>query len=146
MRFSGKQTRKNEIKIMLKIIRCLLYGLAILAGVAGLYDGGTPLVKYMVHQWSEPEYQGYYDTRDLDFPKLTFLLSLVLLIGVRICLALEKGICPVNPSDSVASEKKPVAPAPAGKISSPAVTAETPAPPVETADTKLTRLLNQKKD
>ena len=131
---------------MLKMIRCLLYGLAILAGVSGLFDGGMPLVKYMLQQWREHEYRGYYDTSYLNAPKIIFLLSLILLVGVRICLALDKGTRPVNPSDTVSSEKKPVAPAPAGKISSPSATAEPSAPPVESADAKLTRLLNQKKD
>src|ERR1017187_8587341 len=128
---------------MLKMIRCLLYGLAILAGMAGLFDSGTPLVKYLLQQWREHEYRGYYDTSYLNSPKIIFLLSLILLLGVRICLALDKGTRPIKPSDTVSSGKKPVAPAQAGKISPPSATAETPAPPVESADAKLTRLLNQ---
>ena len=131
---------------MLKIIRCLLYGLAILAGVAGLYDGGTPLVKNMLQQWREEEYRGYYDTGYLNSPRAIFLLSLILLVGVRICLALDKGIRLINASDTVPPGKKPVAPAPDGNISPPAVTAEIPAQPLESADAKLTRLLNQKKN
>src|ERR1017187_498115 len=131
---------------MLKMIRCLLYGLAILSGVAGLFVGGTPLVKYMLQQWREHEYRGYYDTNYLNAPKIIFLLSLVLLIGVCIALALEKIIRPANPPVTVPPGKKPVAPAPASEISPPTGAAETPAQPVESADAKLTRLLNQKKD
>src|ERR1039457_263564 len=131
---------------MFKITRYVLYNLAILTGAAGLFDGGTPLGKYMLQQWGEHANSGYYDTNSLNSPKIIFLLSLILLVGVRICLALDKGTRPVNPFDTVSSGKKPVASAPAGKISSPSATAETSAPPVETADAKLTRLLNQKED
>src|ERR1035441_2369615 len=88
---------------MLKMIRYLLYGLAILAGVAGLFDGGTPLVKYMLQQWRDQEYRSYYDTSYLNSPKIIFLLSLILLIGVRVCFALDKGVRPVKPLDTVSS-------------------------------------------
>ena len=131
---------------MLKITRCVLYSLAILAGVAGLFDGGTPLVKYMLQQWRDQEYRSYYDTSYLNSPKIIFLLSLILLIGVRVCFALDKGVRPVKPLDTVSSGKKLAVPASASEISPPSGTAETPAQPAESADEKLTRLLNQKKE
>jgi len=131
---------------MLKIIRCLLYGLAILTGVAGLFVGGTPLVTFVRERLRDYEYRGYYDTSYLHAPEIIFLLSLILLVGVRICLALAKGTRPANPSETVPPGKKPAVPAPASEFSPPSGAAETPAPPAETADAKLTRLLNQKKD
>ena len=131
---------------MLKIIRCILYGFAITTGVAGLLFGGDPLAKYLWEMLHDSEYRNYYDTHNLNEPGMIFLLSLILLIGVRICFALDKGIRPANPSEAVPSGKKPVAPAPPNKISPPPVPPETPAQPVESADKKLTRLLHQKKD
>lgn len=131
---------------MLKIIRHALYSLAILTGVAGLFVGGDPLAKYLWEMLHDYEYRYYYDTHYLNEPEIIFLLSLILLIGVRICFALDKGTRPQNPPDEVPSVKKPVAPAPANEISPPPITAETPAQPAESADEKLMRLLNQKRD
>jgi hypothetical protein len=131
---------------MLKTIRCVLYGLAILTGVAGLFDSGTPLVKYMLQQWREHEYRGYYDTGYLNSPKIIFLLSLILLVCVRLSLALDKGIRPASPQNSIPSGK-PTAdtPALADEISQPPKAAiSTMKTEQETADEKLTRLLNQK--
>jgi hypothetical protein len=131
---------------MLKIIRCILYGLAITTGIAGLIIGGNPPAKYLWEMLRDSEYRNYYDTHNLNEPEMIFLLSLILLIGVRICLALDKGNRPANPAEAVPSGKKPVAPAPANEISPPTVPPETPAQPVESADKKLTRLLHQKRD
>jgi hypothetical protein len=131
---------------MFKIIRCVLYSLAVLTGVAGLFVGGDPLVKYLWEMLHDSEYRSYYDTHYLNEPEIIFLLSLILLIGVRIAIALDKGIRPASPLEKDSSGKKLVAPAPASEIASPFGTAETPAQPVETADEKLTRLLNENKN
>jgi hypothetical protein len=131
---------------MFKIIRCILYGLAITTGVAGLIIGGDPPAKYLWDMLRDYKYRDYYDTHYLNEPEMIFLLSLILLIGVRICFVLDKGIRPANPSEAVPSGKKPVAPAPSNEISPPPMPPETPAQPVESADKKLTRLLHPKKD
>ncbi len=129
---------------MLKIIRTVLYGLASATGLAGVLVGGDPLVKYLWEMLHDSEYRYYYDTHYLYEPEIILLLSLILLIGVRICFALDKGMRPANPADAGPPGKAPVTPASANEISPAA--AETPAPPVESADEKLTRLLNPKKD
>lgn len=131
---------------MLKIIRYILYGLAITTGVAGLIIGGDPLTKYLWDVLRDYKYRDYSDTHFLNEPEMIVLLSLILLIGVRICLALDKGIRPASPSETVPSGKKLVAPAPSNKSSPPPVPPETPAQPVESADKKLTRLLHPKID
>jgi len=123
---------------MLKIIRCLLYGLAITTGVAGLFAGGVPLAKFALQYLRDHEYGYYYDTNSLYLPEIVFLLSLSLLIFVHISFMIGKGIQPASPP-------KPDSPAPAGKIFQPADTAGTTTDQ-ETADEKLARLLNQKKD
>jgi MFS family permease len=131
---------------MLKIIRGLLYGLATLAGVAGLFVGGVPLVEYLVEMLRDSEYRYYYDTHYLFEPQIIFLLSAILLVGIRIALALDKGIRPAPPREAAGSGKPPAASAPASESSPAAPVAEMPAPPVDTADAKLSRLLNQKKN
>ena len=129
---------------MLKIIRWLLYGAAITVGAGGLFIGGVPLVKYLLEMLHDPDYRYYYDTSYLNEPEMIFLLSLILLIGVRIAMALDRRIQPASLPDTSSSGKKPVASAPANEVAPPSAAAETPAPAVETADEKLTRLLNRK--
>jgi hypothetical protein len=125
---------------MLKIICRLLYGLAITTGVAGLFAGGVPLAKFALQYLRDHEYGYYYDTNSLYLPEIVFLLSLSLLIFVHIGLMVGKRIQPASPP-------KPDSPAPTDEISQPAGTAGTPAQTgQETADEKLARLLNQKKD
>lgn len=126
---------------MLKIIRNVLYGLAIVTGVEGLFAGGVPVAKYLLEMLHDSDYSHYYDTSYIYEPGMIFLLSLILLIGVRICFALDGRIRPVNPSEEVPSGKKPAAPAPAKDVSPPSGAAETPAQPEKSADEKLTRLL-----
>ncbi len=130
---------------MLKVIRWLLYGLAILSGGAGLYGGGVPLAKYAFQRLRDPGY-GYYFAPDFLFPpEAIFLLSLLLLMSVRIGFAIEKGIRPADVHTPVASRNQPNDSASANEIARPSKTVETSAPDAETADEKLTRLLNQKK-
>jgi len=131
---------------MLKVIRNILYGLAITTGVAGLFAGGVPLAEYLLEMSRDSEYSHYYDPRSLNEPEIIFLLSVILLIGVRICFALDGRIRPANPPDAGPSEEKPVAPAPANEIPPQSGAAETTARPAESADEKLTRLLDGKKD
>lgn len=91
--------------ILLKIIRRALYGLAIPTGVAGLFIGGVPVVKYVVELMRDYENRYFYDTQYLNEPVIVFLLSLILLTGVRICFALDKGSQIADPPDSVPSGK-----------------------------------------
>jgi hypothetical protein len=131
---------------MHKTIRCLLYGLAMFTGVAGLFTGGDPLVKYLLEMWHDAQNNDYYDIHYLNEPEIIVLLSLILLVGVRIAMMLDKGIGPASPPNIASSRTKPVAPALANEISAPSAIAETSTQPVETADQKLTRLLKQEKD
>jgi|SRR5665213_1364374 len=133
---------------MLKIIRCLLYSLAIFTGVAGLVAGGVPLAKYALQYLRDREYDYYFDANYLYPPGIIFLLSLLLLIFVHIGLMMGKGISPASsPKPDPSVKPAEAAPAPAGEISPPTKTAGTTAQAeLETADKKLTRLLNQNKD
>lgn len=127
---------------MLKIIRWILYSLAILTGVLGLIVGSIPLVKYVSEMLHGDEYSDFSDMRYLAEPEIILLLSLILLTGVRICLALDRKIPPAGPADAI---KKVEAFATAkANILAPA-SSEPIAPPAESPDEKLTRLLNQKK-
>ena len=128
---------------MLKTIRGFLYGLAILAGVTGLIDGGIPLVKYAMELWRDPEYSSYYNTNELNAPKIILLLSLIFLACVRISLSLDRKISPAIPADPI---KKGDVCATAKEIIPNLASPETIAPPAETPDERLTRLLSQKKD
>lgn len=131
---------------MPKIILNILYGVATFTGVAGLFAGGVPLTKYALEILRDSEYLHYYDRTNLNESEMIFLLSLILLIGVRICSALENKTRPANPSDAASSGEKPVVPAPSKEISPLSGAAKTPSQPMESADDKLTRLLNEKKD
>jgi hypothetical protein len=131
---------------MFKFIRRLLYGLAILSGVAGLLAGGLPLAQFARERLqAEDSARDYYDTTYLHAPEIIFLLSLILLVGVCIGLALEKGISPAEPPRTGATEK----PAELQRTEGADISAskETPAPPPkETADDKLSRLVNREKE
>lgn len=90
---------------MLKIIRCVLYGLAISTGVAGLFVGGVPIAKYALERFRDSEYGYYYETNFLFSPEVIFLLSLILLIFVHIGLVVGKGIHVAGPTKSDSSAK-----------------------------------------
>jgi len=124
---------------MLKTIRRILYGLAILTGVAGLCIGGDPLLKYVLEMWHDAQNNDYYDIHYLNEPEIIVLLSLILLVGVRIAMALDKGICPASSPKTASSGTEPVATALAA-------VSKTTTQPVETVDQKLTRLLKQERD
>ena len=125
---------------MMKTIRRLLFGLAISTGVAGLVVGGVPLGKFAYEWLKDHEYGYYYDPNFLFSPEVIFILSVILLVFVYISHLVGKGIyiAGETPSDP---PKPPAeaAPATADKAVPPA------AAPVETADEKLARLLDQKK-
>jgi hypothetical protein len=132
---------------MLKAIRCLLYGLAVSAGVAGLFAGGVPLVKYAVFKWFHGRDSDYYDDPNYLFsPEVVFLLSWILLIFVRISLVLEKGFHPSSlPQPDASGKAAENPPAPASTMSRPARAAAANVPTDQAAaDEKLARLLNQK--
>jgi hypothetical protein len=126
---------------MLKTIRWLLYGLAISTGVAGLLVGGVPLGKFAFEWLHDHEYGYYYDPNFLFSPEVIFILSVILLMFVYISHLVGKGI---HINGETKSDPPPppaeAAPATADKAAPPA------AAPVQTADDKLARLLNQKKD
>lgn len=140
--FGRGPTKQN--KNMLKIIRHLLYGVAVLSGVAGLLVGGLPLAQFARERLhADDSARDYYDTTYLHAPEIIFLLSLILLVCVCIALALEKGIGPVNPTKPVAPEK----PAEPSQVRMEQISATTPGVvPSESADDKLTRLLNREKN
>jgi hypothetical protein len=125
---------------MLKTIRRILYGLAMLAGVAGLCIGGDPLLKYVLEMWHDAQNNDFYDIHYLNEPEIIVLLSLILLVGVRIAMALDKRIHSASPPNIASSKTEPVAPAPSAAV------LETTTQAIETADQKLTRLLKQEKD
>ncbi len=131
---------------MLKIIRIVLYSLAISTGVAGLFVGGTPLVKYAWQWLHDHEYGYYYDPNYLFSPEVIFILSVILLVFVHISFLVGKNIHATG-SEKSDSPAKPVenSNSTAEKDLSPTQVAATTAP-TETADEKLARLLRQKKD
>ena len=135
---------------MLKAIRCLLYGLAISSGVAGLFAGGIPLAKYAAFKWFHgPDSDLYDDPNYLFSPEVIFLLSLIVLIVAHASLVL--GIPPASlPKPGSSGKSTEDSPASASEISRPAKTTGTTVQTVqtvqETADEKLAQLLNQKKD
>jgi hypothetical protein len=129
---------------MLKIIHQILYGLAIFIGLLGLVIGGDPLVKYALEMWRDAQGGYYYDTHYLNEPEIIVLLSLILLVGVRIAMALDQGTQPSNSPAVEASRQKLIAAVNDDAINAPLESREASAQPVETADEKLTRLLNKK--
>jgi len=131
---------------MFKFIRRLLYGLAVLSGVAGLLIGGLPLAQFARERLhTDDSARDYYDTTYLHAPEIIFLLSLILLVCVCIALALEKGISPAEPTRSEATEKPPEPQRKEAAVTS--ISGENAPPPSkETADEKLSRLLNREKE
>ena len=130
---------------MLKIVRRLLYGLAISTGVAGLLAGGVPLGKFAWQWLHDHEYGYYYDPNFLFSPEVVFILSLILLVFVHISFLVGKGIH-IAGSERPGPPKLPAeaADATTDKISQ--STGVATAAPVETADEKLARLLRQKNE
>ena len=126
---------------MLKMIRCLLYGLATLAGVSGLVISGVPLVKYGLERLHDYESTSYYDTTYLHAPEIIFLLSLMLLVFVNIGLVIERRLGSVSVSNPVMPGK--TTPDPSAPVSETVSgSSAVPANP----DSKLAHLLNPKKD
>ena len=90
----------KRMKTVLNLIRWLLYGVAITTGVLGLIIGGDPIVRYVLDELRNYEYRDYYEaTNYLQEPEIIFLLSLILLIGVRIAMALDRGVRHFNPAE-----------------------------------------------
>jgi hypothetical protein len=134
------------MKTVLNLIRWLLYGVAIATGVLGLIAGGDPIVRYLMDELRNYEYRDYYEaTNYLQEPEIIFLLSLILLIGVRIAMALERVARHSNPVEMPQPEKKPVAATATGETSQPSAAAEAFATPAETVDEKLAHLLHRDK-
>jgi hypothetical protein len=129
---------------MLKASVFLLYCLAVLTGVAGLFAGGYPLATYVLARWrsSAVDYELNFDfiSKALD----VFILSIILLIFVNIshviCCRFRR-----NSKKPVSSgRRKPDSSLPANSISQPAETSKEQ-PAEETPDEKLARLIIVKK-
>jgi hypothetical protein len=134
------------MKIFLNLLRRVLYGAAIAAGVAGLIAGGDPIARYVLDELRDYQYHDYYETSNyLQEPEIIFLLSMILLVGVSIAIRLDKGIQPASVLPAASSTKEPGRPAGTETVP-PSGTAEVPTTPGETADEKLARLLNRNKN
>lgn len=126
---------------MIRTIIFLLYCLAILTGVTGLLAGGIPLVTYALARWHSPAFDF---TSNFGFIATAFsmvILSIMLLIVVHISHVVGGGF-PINRNKPVSRDKLPPD-SPPPTAPPPAVTPKAPADE-ESADAKLSRLLNQK--
>ena len=133
---------------MTRFIRTLLYWLARLAGLIGLFAGGKSLVKYVLARLKDPYFDSF-SYNDLVFSGgVIFLLSILVLIFTDIGLLLHR----VARSPAPTSPGLPIPPggtqnkmtalasqAGAGPETEPVVPAESP-------DAKLARLLKQKEE
>jgi hypothetical protein len=122
---------------IVKIIRGLLYSLAISTGMAGLLAGGVPLAKFALQYLHDHEYGYYYDANSLYLPEIVFLLSVILLVFIHISFQIGKKIYPADPPKPESSAKPTEnSTAPANDIFQPA----------KSAEEKLARLLKQQRD
>lgn len=123
----------------------MLYWLAILTGVAGLFAGGAPLVKYAMQRWRDPAFDFYYNFGYIATAANTFILSTILLIFVHISYVIQRGFRATSKKPG-ASGKQPREPSlPANSISQAAGTSKEQQAG-ETPDEKLARLINVKKE
>jgi len=133
---------------MAKLYRFLLFWLARLAGVIGLFAGGKSLAKYAVARFKDPYFDSF-SYNDLVFSGgVIFLLSLLVLIFAEVGASLGR--------TGRSGQAGPVgAPVPAGgkpiRPSSPAADTSTspepePVAEVESPDAKLARLVKHKEE
>ncbi len=129
---------------MFRLFRLLLYCLAVFIGVAGLLEGGVPLLKYTYERLAGNDIDAYavLSTYDRFSSEVILILSLMLLIVVHIGHVLAGGLRFTKTEKPVSlraqsagltsrSLKPPEAPAQTDKA---------------TADEKLARLLKQKQE
>lgn len=129
---------------MLRVIRFLLYWLAVLAGVTGVLVEGISLLKNWMERFN-PDYSPLLSSYDFFSAEVIFLLSLILLIVVHIGHVVGGGL-------HISRSRKPVLPGkqPGDSSLSAGLTSQSLEPPgaqaqtdKETADEKLAQLLKQ---
>jgi hypothetical protein len=122
---------------MTRLFRHLLYWLARLAGLTGLFAGGKSLAKYAVASFKDPYFDSF-SYNDLVFSGgVIFLLSLLVLIFAEVAGHLERAACsaPAKPADKPGTpDVKPAPPTPADVRPVPEKSPESP-------DAKLARLV-----
>ena len=131
---------------MKRVLRSLLYWIAVLAGITGLVAGGKSLGKYALARMNDPYFDSF-SYNDLVFSGgVIFLLSLILLIFADVGSTLSRTFNPPKPKKADATSKKSSG---SSKTTGPG-TLPTQAPEPEdqsdqeSADEKLARLLKQK--
>ena len=131
---------------MLKIIRRLLYGLAILASATGLLLGGIPMVKSVVGVMRDDEYGYDFDITYLYAPAIIILLSMILLAFVQANFMIGKAISNsfLNPDSSQQRTENLLTPTNVASHSKKVATATEPIHEV-TANEKLVHLVKPKK-
>ena len=117
------------------LIHCL-YSLATLAGLAGLVAGGVPLISYAWERWHNPDYGYYANLPLLSTAENTLLISFLLLILIHV----SRVVCRQAENASTAKPATMHPAPPCGETSPPPLPTPS-APPTETADDKLSRLL-----
>jgi hypothetical protein len=135
----------SVIKMTSRVLVFLLYGLAVLTGVAGLIIGGVPLVNYTLMRWRDPTYDYYSNYGMVSTAVNIVILSLLLLIFVHISHVMRCRF-QSNPKKPMLSSKQQTGSSQSAK--SILKTVETPKeqPAEETPDEKLARLINMKKE
>jgi len=135
---------------MFRLPRFLLYCFAIFIGVAGLLEGGLPLLQYTIKRLEGNYFDAYavLSSYDRFSSEVILLLSLMLLIVVHIAHVLTGGLSFAKPEKPVLSRKQQDgSPLSAGLISQ---SLEPPRAQVptdkESTDEKLGRLLKQRKE
>lgn len=134
--------------IMSRVLRFLLYWLAVLAGVTGVLVEGVSLLKNWKERLFDPDYSPLLSSYDFFSAEVIFLLSLVLLIAVHIGHVVGGGLHFSRSRKPAASGNQPGDAPPSADSASQSreplgASAQTDK---ETADEKLTRLLKQKKE
>ncbi len=130
---------------MTRILRGLLYWLAMVAGLIGLAAGGRLLIKYALARFKDPYFDSF-SYNDLVFSGgVIFLISLMLLIFADLARTLGRAFPPGDAKPGTL----PAIPGETGKSvapASPAAPAPAPEASRESADEKLARLLKQKEN
>ena len=137
--------RNSKILIMFRLFRFLLYCFAVFIGVAGLLEGGLPLLQYAIERLEGKYFDAYalLSSYDRFSSEVILILSLMLLILVHIGHVLTGGLSFAKPENPVLSRKQQAdSPLSAGLTSQSLGPSGAPEQTgKETADEKLTRLL-----
>jgi hypothetical protein len=137
---------------MLRLSRFLLYWLAVLVGVAGLLDGGIPLLKYAGERLAGNHYEAYLALSSYDrfSEEVIFMLSLMLLILFHLGHVLAGGLRfpkpekPVSLQARFAGSLRPAEKEMSGSLPKPGQTQE--AAGLDKANEKLAPLVRKAKD